>query len=399
MRPEDLVVTIFHDQLSAGTVKGPASYLAEPRTELRREVGWLTSKPIELATLPRTLRTQFERPGNVIDVTGELDGLAQLLSVESETTDDTSAETQTADPRTPEALEALSQRVHLETAWLDRQVALVQRRRQIVLYGPPGTGKTYLAQALAEHLTSPDAVRLVQFHPSYSYEDFFEGFRPDKAADGSVGFVLTPGPLRTLVGQARSDPHRPYVLVIDEFNRANLAKVFGELYFLLEYRDHSIRLQYSPEESFSLPPNVYIIGTMNTADRSIARVDAAMRRRFAFVEMHPDEPPVRDLLSQWPGRIENDPRPALLRALNEAIPETDRDVKIGPSYLMDSEAEDDEGLAQVWEHDLLPLLEEHFYGRLSRAQVHQQFGLDTIRQAAEATGDDTAPADPESSAP
>ena len=173
------------------------------------------------------------------------------------------------------------------------------------------------------------------------------------------------------------------MLIIDEMNRANLAKVFGELYFLLEYRDRSIQLQYSPDRAFRLPENLFIIGTMNTADRSIALLDAAMRRRFAFVELHPDEPPVSDVLARFvaaKGRS-GDQRAALLAALNAAIEDTDRDFKIGPSYLMRGEAATDAGLERIWKHDILPLLEEHYYGRLTRAQVHERFGLASLQAA------------------
>ena len=100
---------------------------------------------------------------------------------------------------------------------------------------------------------------------------------------------------------AADNPTTPYILIIDEINRANLAKVFGELYFLLEYRNESISLQYSPDKEFTLPQNLFIIGTMNTADRSIARIDTAMRRRFAFVELDPRIPPVQGLLGRWLG--------------------------------------------------------------------------------------------------
>jgi len=222
-------------------------------------------------------------------------------------------------------------------------------------------------------------VRLVQFHPSYAYEDFFEGYRPTE--DG--GFRLHPGPMRALAAEARADRERVYILIIDEINRANLAKVFGELYFLLEYRNDAIRLQYSPQDSFTLPPNVFLVGTMNTADRSIALVDTAMRRRFAFVEMHPEEPPVLDLLARWlaANGKDGDERAGLLAALNAEIGAEDRDYKIGPSYLMTPDAEAEGGLDRVWEYSILPLLEEHYYGRLTRPQVRERFGLAAIRRA------------------
>jgi len=187
--------------------------------------------------------------------------------------------------------------------------------------------------------------------------------------------------MRALAAEARADRERAYILIIDEINRANLAKVFGELYFLLEYRNDAIRLQYSPQDSFTLPPNVFLVGTMNTADRSIALVDTAMRRRFAFVEMHPEEPPVLDLLTRWlaANGKDGDERAGLLAALNAEIGAEDRDYKIGPSYLMTPDVEAEGGLDRVWEYSILPLLEEHYYGRLTRPQVRERFGLAAIR--------------------
>jgi len=256
----------------------------------------------------------------------------------------------------------LSNKLLIEGAWLDEVIDLLRDKGQIVFYGPPGTGKTYVAQHLTDHLTKlGGTTELVQFHPSYTYEDFFEGYRPVSTSGGSVGFEIKPGPLRRIAAAAREAPDQPHFLLIDEINRANLAKVFGELYFLLEYRERVITLQYSDEE-FTLPENLYIIGTMNTADRSIALVDSAMRRRFYFVEMAPSERPVDGLLRRWLVDQNLATWPAdLLDALNTAI--GDVDAEIGPSFFMTSDLLEPGRLEQIWRYSIMPLLRERLFGQ------------------------------------
>ena len=173
----------------------------------------------------------------------------------------------------------LADELLIDAAHLRRIRRLLEDKRQVILQGPPGTGKTYVAQKLAACLAGAEQrVRLVQFHPSYAYEDFVQGFRPTLVNE-QPGFKLRDGPLLDMAERARGEPDALHFLVIDEINRGNLAKVFGELYFLLEYRDREMQLQYS-DKAFALPKNLYVIGTMNTADRSIALVDLALRRRF-----------------------------------------------------------------------------------------------------------------------
>jgi len=156
--------------------------------------------------------------------------------------------------------------------------------------------------------------------------------------------------------------------------------VFGELYFLLEYRDESISLQYSPEKEFTLPQNLFLVGTMNTADRSIARIDTAMRRRFAFVELDPRIPPVAGLLRRWLDKHDLPLDAAtLLEDLNGRITETDADAVIGPSYLMDTRIyQRDDGLDRVWQYSIMPLLEDLFYGQ---RDLEEQYGLSSLRKA------------------
>jgi 5-methylcytosine-specific restriction protein B len=267
-----------------------------------------------------------------------------------------------------------------DRGWLDEIRELLVDERQLVFYGPPGTGKTFLAMKLAEYLGGgPEQVKIVQFHPSYAYEDFFEGFRPvEDPETREVAFRLTAGPLRELADLAsrEGNRHLPHFLIIDEINRANLARVFGELYFLLEYRDRSVRLTYSGDD-FPLPPNLFVIGTMNTADRSIALVDAAMRRRFAFVELSPRTEPTAGLLARWLEREGRDPEPArLLDALNARI--DDADFALGPSYLMKPGVYRDGGLERTWRTKILPLLEEHHYGE--GLDVAARYGLDSLRE-------------------
>jgi 5-methylcytosine-specific restriction protein B len=319
---------------------------------------------------------------DVIDL-GELyDDVAALLDLDLDIDEPTEAL-----ELIPDLPADVVDRLLLDPAWLSEFVELLRVKRQVVVYGPPGTGKTFVAQEVAEALAGKGHVTLVQFHPSYSYEDFFEGYRPAPAAGGGVALQLVPGPLRKVVDLARANPSEPYFLIIDEINRANLAKVFGELYFLLEYRDRTIDLLYSSGDSgpaFSLPANVYLIGTMNTADRSIALVDAAMRRRFAFVSLHPEDERLDLVLRAWlADRGLPEDRADLLVELNRRI--GDKDIKIGPSYLMSPAVADDAGLDRIWRTAILPLLEE--YHVADGVDVRARYGVTALRKALQ-------PADP-----
>ena len=275
-------------------------------------------------------------------------------------------------------LQALADECWLGVAFFENIKALLEDKLQVVFQGPPGTGKTYVAQKLAEHLAGSDErVTLVQFHPSYAYEDFVQGFRP-ALVNGQPGFKLRDGPLVRAAERARQEPDAKHFLVIDEVNRGNLAKVFGELYFLLEYRDSEMDLQYSDQdEKFSLPDNLYIIGTMNTADRSIALVDLALRRRFYFVEFHPDYDPVKSVLRSWLREKAPDMEwvADVVEKANEHLSE-DRHAAIGPSYFM-KDGLDEDAVERIWKHSVLPYIEERLYGNYDRIA---QFDLGMLRR-------------------
>ncbi len=263
------------------------------------------------------------------------------------------------------SLQALADELRVPVTFLEEIHTLLQDKRQVIFQGPPGTGKTYTARKLAVCLAGQeDRVRVVQFHPSYAYEDFVQGYRP-KLIGRQPGFQLMRGPLIEMAEMARNEPDAPHFLVIDEINRGNLSKVFGELYFLLEYRGEEMRLQYSDDESFSLPENLYFIGTMNTADRSIALVDLALRRRFHFVEFRPDQPPIKGLLRRW--LEENAPDMLWVADIVDRANEKldDRSAAIGPSYFM-KENLDDAAVERIWKHSVRPYVEERLFGEGDR---------------------------------
>jgi len=274
-----------------------------------------------------------------------------------------------------------------EPAFVEEIVAQLQRKGQVILYGPPGTGKTYVARRIAEYLTEGDDSRreLIQFHPSYSYEDFMEGIKPEsrQCADDrwEVSYPVRAGSFMRFCERARDDEDgdRKYVFIIDEINRGQIAKVFGELMYLLEYRDDDIQLAYTKSEAddsrqrFSIPANVLIMGTMNTADRSIALVDFALRRRFTFIPFFPDDRAdgghVQGMLRRWLIREGKDQQAwvaEMLDALNRRLePDVGRDFLIGHSYFM-LEDLSEETVRETWRFQIEPLLREYFVGQQSR---------------------------------
>jgi len=276
-------------------------------------------------------------------------------------------------------------------------VRQLEAKKQVVFYGPPGTGKTHLATEfakwwVAEETAStpePNQIQSVTFHPAFAYEDFLEGLEADATDNGAVDYEVTDGILKRIARQARQakdaadgDPP-PYVLIIDEINRGNLAQIFGETITLLEAdkRDtQTTQLAHSDDE-FSIPSNLYVIGTMNTADRSIALVDAALRRRFRFLQFPPDYEALLEThgFEGWravDAAIDEatDPFQTLLalsirglQHINEQIvdaPDLSKGQQIGHSYLYNVETPQE--IVDAWRFDILPLLEEYYFGQFDR---------------------------------
>lgn len=314
-----------------------------------------------------THKGEWPHPGQAVmkvltDITPYTDYVAQLNALfESDTIDD--IEEQVFEYSAYDAEDFLAE-VFMDEGSYETLVGLIRNKKNVILQGAPGVGKTFAAKRLAYSMMGekdPNRVMMVQFHQSYSYEDFIMGFRPSEA-----GFELKRGAFYSFCKQAEIDSENEYFFIIDEINRGNLSKIFGELFMLIESDKRGVELQllYS-DEKFSVPSNVYIIGMMNTADRSLAMLDYALRRRFAFFEMKPgfDTDGFREyrmgLSSEKFDRLIN-----CVENLNAAIAADEslgEGFCIGHSYFCNLKKATDQALSGIVEYELIPLLKEYWF--------------------------------------
>lgn len=263
--------------------------------------------------------------------------------------------------------------VYISEKQYDTLEGLLRKKLNVILQGAPGVGKTYAAKRLAYSMMGvkdPERVQLVQFHQSYSYEDFVEGFRPSSTG---MNFEIKKGAFYNFCKKASDDKENEYFFIIDEINRGNLSKIFGELFMLIEAdkRGNDIQLLYSSDK-FSVPKNVYIIGMMNTADRSLAMIDYALRRRFAFFEMKPAFE--SEGFREYQYGLENDKFNKLIDcviSLNQRIADDEslgEGFCIGHSYFCDIEDIKENTLTDIVEFEIIPLLKEYWFDEPSKVK-------------------------------
>ena len=314
-----------------------------------------------------THKGEWPHPGQaamktLTDITSYTDYVEKLKALfESDEVDDVEAE-EVSYPSYSK--EKFLDEVFMDEASYNTLVGLVLNKKNVILQGAPGVGKTFAAKRLAYSIMEvkdPHRVMMVQFHQSYSYEDFIMGFRPSEK-----GFELKRGVFYNFCKDAEIDSENEYFFIIDEINRGNLSKIFGELFMLIESDKRGVELQllYS-DEKFSVPDNVYIIGMMNTADRSLAMLDYALRRRFAFYEMKPgfNTEGFREYRTGL-NNIKFDNLIQCVEQLNAAIAGDEslgEGFCIGHSYFCNLTEVNDQALSAIVEYELIPLLKEYWF--------------------------------------
>ncbi|MEG4071978.1 AAA family ATPase [Microcoleus sp. Pol14C2] len=274
-------------------------------------------------------------------------------------------------------LEEISELTGFQTSEINRWIRTINRKQQAIIQGPPGTGKTFLAQKLAQYLIGggDGFSDIIQFHPAYTYEDFIQGIRP-QSQDGELTYPIVPGRFLEFCKQAEAREDT-CVLIIDEINRANLSQVFGELMYLLDDRARTVKL--ASGQQFTIPKNVCIIGTMNTADRSIALVDNALRRRFAFIPLSPNYKVLRHYHKTWQtgfpiARLNR--LIGILKDINVAI--NNKYYQLGISFFLTKTLSED--IQDIWQMEIEPYLEEYFFDEPEKMdeflwdKIHKKLG-------------------------
>jgi len=355
--------------LGVGRVRGPYEFEGTRGFPHKRPVEWLLLDSWRMPDQEGLRTTVYElgrSAANLLELEQRLSRTAPVAAAIPR------AAVRQAEPPSLPPLEPFSARIE----------AILRRKGQVVLYGPPGTGKTYRALSVANELAARHAfkkrfddlaaseraeiadgdglVRVCTFHPGWGYEDFIEGLRP-VTKNGQMVFEPRDGVFKRLCGDAAKQPGRNFFLVVDEINRGDLPLIFGELITMIEYdkRDKQIKLPMTGS-SFAVPRNVFLIGTMNTADRSISLMDTALRRRFGFVELMPDS---TLLVGRRAGGLLLGPwLDALNTRLRRHLKRDARNLQIGHAYLMPPQPlTSATEFARVLRDDIIPLLEEYCY--------------------------------------
>ena len=332
-----------------------------------------------------TNKGEWEHPGQAVmktltDITSYTDYVEKLNALFEDDADEEIEEVEIQYPAY--TAEDFLNEVYMSRTDYQTLVSLLKNKKNIILQGAPGVGKTFAAKRLAYSMMEvkdSSRVMMVQFHQSYSYEDFIMGFRP-----AATGFELKKGPFYSFCKKAEMDSENDYFFIIDEINRGNLSKIFGELFMLIENdkRGVSLQLLYS-DEKFSVPSNVYIIGMMNTADRSLAMLDYALRRRFAFFEFSPAfETEGFRTYRQEKSNKKFDNLIAAIEKLNVAIENDDtlgRGFRIGHSYFCTESEIDDMWLNAVITYEIVPLLNEYWFDEPSKVRDWEHVLREAIR--------------------